>query len=195
MLSKEFSDLLQEAIRKSRDARERERLRALYAISVGYPLPMVADIFTVDEGTVYRWIERWQEEKTLTDKPKIGRPGALSATDKEFLRELVMENEPQKHGVKARSWSTKDLRDYLAKTGIRASQETIRRCLRGMGAIYVKGQDCADDENQAAAQGRLPGSIRLIDNLRFNPHSLALLFDDDLFPPEAMKKGGWMFKR
>jgi len=193
MLSKEFSELLQESIRKCRDARERERLRALYALSVGYPIPMVADIFTVDEGTVYRWVDRWHLERSLSDKPKVGRPGALAASDVELLRELVLEAEPEKRGVKAAYWSTKELRDYLAAQGRRVSQETVRRCLRRMGAVYIKPDEVECAEEKPPPADRLPESMRLIDNIRFNPHSLALLFDDDLFSTQAQKRAGWTF--
>ncbi|MGQ9720199.1 MAG: hypothetical protein ACUVXA_02625 [Candidatus Jordarchaeum sp.] len=32
----------------------------------------------MDEATIYRWIERWQVERNLADKPKGGRPPKLT---------------------------------------------------------------------------------------------------------------------
>lgn len=198
MLSRELAYLLYESIKKCKDARERERLRALYAVSVGYPLHVVADIFTVDEGTVYRWIERWHEERSLVDKPKVGRPGALSDEDKRCLIDAVNGGEPRAHGIETEYWSTKDLCSLLRKRGRRVSQETVRRFLRDMGARYIKP---GSDEDFSERRGGHPGACerlsppnRLIENLKLNQHSLAALLDDEFLLGDPQKKNcGWVF--
>ncbi len=199
MLSRELSNLLYENIKKCKDAKERERLRALYAVSVGYPLPVVADIFTVDEGTVYRWIERWHEEKSLVDRPKMGRPSALSDEDKKALIDLVHEGDPRAHGIESDYWSTKDLRDCLRDMGTDVSQETIRRFLRDMGARYIKpgsDEDTSSADSLIEACERLTPATKLIDSLRMDMPTLAALLDDEIFSTDPQKKScGWVFDK
>lgn len=192
MLSVEDSHSLQESAKRCKDAKERERLRALYAISVGYPIPTVAEIFSVDEGTIYRWIERWQEEKRLSDKPKRGRPGSLSEEEKQMIRDLVTEGNPKKHGINASIWNTKELREYFYKKGKNVSQETIRRCLKEMGARYVKVdlENVKDDIKMKEEFVK-----KFVDVMKYNP-SLIMLFEDELLADSSPKRScTWTFEK
>ena len=113
------SKILNRLAKESRDPLERERLRALYVLSIGYSVKEASRIFSVDEDTVYRWAERWNSEKSVADLERSGRPPTLSEKEKKEIRHLVDENDP-------------------SKQGIAVSEETIRRCPREMGARYVK---------------------------------------------------------
>lgn len=192
MIRKELSPLLQESAKRSKDAKERERLRALYALSVGYPLPIVAEIFSVDEGTLYRWVERWQEEKQLSDKPKRGRPVSLTEKDKEVLKQLIVEGEPKKHGIDAEFWNTKELRDYFMKKGKDVSQETIRRTLKEMGARYVKPKP---EQPRIDKKKQDEFLRRFNDEMSFNPYALLMMFDDEDSENSEKKAYGWVFQR
>lgn len=92
----EDSATLRELAARCKDAKERERLRALYALSIGQSITIVRNIFCVEESTIHRWIERWGSEKNLADKPKSGRPPTLDEKDKSELKNLVEENNPKK---------------------------------------------------------------------------------------------------
>jgi len=191
MLTKEDSELLQEQARRCRDAKERERLRALYAISVGYPIPKVARIFCIDEGTVYRWIERWNKKRCLSDKPKKGRPSRLSEKDRRTLKELLREGDPRKHGINAASWNTKELRDYFSKRGKSVSKETIRRCLREMGAKYVKVRTTSSESERKTWED----FVRvLVGTMRYDPDSILPLFESE-FPMPPKGCHGWTLDR
>lgn len=201
MIPKEASYLLQDLARKCKDAKERERLRALYAISVGHPIQKVAEIFCVDEGTVYRWIERWQQGKELSDRPKRGRPGAFSDEDKQALKELVDEGDPRKHGIEASFWNTRDLKEHFGKRGKKVSQETIRRCLKEMGARYVK----ADLDYEGSGRKKRQEFLRqFLDDMKCNPYSaysVFTLFENMLIEDEMLSECapkicyGWTFER
>jgi hypothetical protein len=82
VILQEDQAILRELARRSKDPRERERLRALYILSLGETVERVMAFFTVDESTVYRWIERWNRERDMQDKPRDGR-----ATDPRISRE------------------------------------------------------------------------------------------------------------
>ena len=57
----EDSSALQRLAKQSKDYREVQRLRALYALALGERVERVALIFDVDESTVYEWIAKWKE--------------------------------------------------------------------------------------------------------------------------------------
>nr|MDO8080278.1 IS630 family transposase [Candidatus Freyarchaeota archaeon] len=184
--------LLRVLARKCKDAREKVRYLALHALSRGYAVSSVAEIFCVDEATIYRWIERWQAERNLADQPKEGRPPKLAEKDKKEIKKLVEENDPKRHGVNASFWDCKELRLYLLSTrGKNVSQETIRRCLRSMGAHYVK----AEIEYAEADEGERENfAQRFLQDLASKPDSVVVLFQDEMSVKCSPRKGyGWTF--
>jgi len=183
--------LLRVLAKKCKDAKEKVRYLALHALSKGYAVSSVAEIFCVDEATIYRWIERWQVERNLADQPKEGRPPKLAEKDKGEIRKLVEENDPKRHGVNASFWDCRELRLYFLRRGKDVSQETIRRCLRGMGARYVKAEieyaEADEDERENFAQ-------RFLQDLASKPDSVVLLFQDETSVGCSPRKGyGWTF--
>jgi transposase len=185
MLRGNVSSILKESAKRCKDAKERERLRALYALSAGYPIRMVADIFSVGEATLYRWMERWREERSLSDKPKMGRPGSLSEEDKRIIKQLVAEEDPKKHGADAIFWNTKELKAYFLVKGKHVSQETIRRCLKEMGATYIK------------EEGKRSGEVawQFLDDDIKRPYSVISLLEDEPGESTVKRNCGWKFQK
>ena len=130
--------LLRTLARQCKDAKEKVRLLALHTISIGYSIQKVSEIFCVDDDTLRNWVKKWEEEKSLKDKPRDGRPPSLDENDKKEIRKLVEENSPRKHGLNASSWDCGELRKYFAGKGKIFSIEVIRKALKEMGAHYVK---------------------------------------------------------
>jgi transposase len=133
VILQEDQAILRELARRSKDPRERERLRALYILSLGETVERVMAFFTVDESTVYRWIERWNRERDMQDKPRDGRPPTLGSAEKKEIKKLIEENDPKKHGRNAHCWDTKEPQAYFASKGKRYSRKAIRTALHGMG--------------------------------------------------------------
>jgi transposase len=130
--------LLRELARKCSDPRGKVRYLALHALSKGYGVSSVSEIFCVDVCTIYRWINKWKKEKDIQDKPRSGRPPVLDKEDKEEIKRLLEENNPRKYGINASFWDTKEFQMYFAKQGRPISRETLRVYLKKMGARYVK---------------------------------------------------------
>lgn len=192
MIPPEDSQRLRELAKDCKDAKEKLRYLALHALALGHAVQAVAQIFCVDEATVYRWVERWQEEKNLADKPREGRPPELTEKDKEQIKKLVEENNPQKHGMNAGIWDTKELQWYFLQRGKAFSQETIRRCLVGMRAHYVKAEIGYAEANEAQ-QARF--AHRFFNEMKWKPNSVVVLFQDESAVYCAPKKGyGWTFE-
>ncbi|KAK4306668.1 hypothetical protein Pmani_021525 [Petrolisthes manimaculis] len=51
----------------------------------GMPLPAIAHELGVSRQTVWRWVQRWQEEGVLTTKPKSGRPKVTSRQEEQQI--------------------------------------------------------------------------------------------------------------
>lgn len=132
--------LLRKLSKECKDSTEKIRYLALHALSKGHSVTLVSEIFCTDDSTIYRWIERWHEEKSMHDKPKSGRPPTLLAEDKKEIKKLLKENNPSKHGINASFWDTKELHLYFHNQGKMFSRETIRLYLKHIGARYVKSQ-------------------------------------------------------
>ncbi|MEM3564636.1 MAG: helix-turn-helix domain-containing protein [Candidatus Jordarchaeaceae archaeon] len=165
--------LLQMPAKKCKDAREKIRYLALHAISKGYTVSLVAEIFCVDEATIYRWIERWRVERNLADQPREGRPPKLDGKDKEEIRRLVEENDPKEHRVNASFWDCRELRLYFLRRGKTVSQETVRRCLKSIGARYVKAEI---GYAEADEDGREKFAQQFLQDLASKPDSVVVLF-------------------
>jgi transposase len=89
----EDGPLLLELAKKCKNAKEHNRYLALHAVSEGYEIPLIAKIFCVDADSIYNWTRRWEEEKTLEDKPRSGKPPAFSEAEKREMKRLIDEND------------------------------------------------------------------------------------------------------
>jgi len=87
--------LLRTLARECKDAKEKMRLLALHAISIGDSISHTSEIFCVDEETVRKWIHKWEEEKSLKDKPRDGRPPSLDENEKKKSRNLLRKTIPR----------------------------------------------------------------------------------------------------
>ena len=187
----EDEPLLRRLAKECKDAKEHDRYLALHAVSVGKEVSLVAEIFCVDESSVYVWIKRWKEEKDLSDKSKSGRPPAFTKGEKQDLKRLIDENNPQAHGINASFWDCTELRKFFLKNGKMVSEDTIERCLLDMGAHYVKAQieyKEADIEKQRAFAFQF---LKDTENLG---DDIALLFEDEMSTSTNPRKGyGWTF--
>lgn len=183
--------LLRSLARECKDAKEKTRLLALHAISIGKSLSLVAEIFCVDEETVRKWIHRWEEEKNLKDKPRDGRPPSLSDEDKKKIRKLVEENNPKKYGLNASAWDCSELRKYFVKKGKIFSIDVVRKALKEMKAHYVKAMirfPEADEKERAEFAKNFVKDEKSGNAL--------VLFEDEMSIETTARKGyGWTFEK
>ncbi len=134
----EDKQTLRQLAKSCRDVKVQNRYLALHALSIGKPVELIAEIFCVDRTSLYNWIVKWREERSLEDEPREGRPNILTEEQKQEIRNLIEENDPKKHGINASAWDTKELTHYFAAKGVQISRESLRTTLLGMGAKYVK---------------------------------------------------------
>ncbi len=76
---------------KEKDVRSILRVKALIAYYNGMSSPVIAQCYEINEKTLRNWIERFENEVTLDDLPRSGRPSKLPKEKQEELREMIAE--------------------------------------------------------------------------------------------------------
>lgn len=187
------SNILGDLYRNCKEAKEKIRYQALYAVSRGNDVKTVANIIAVEESTIYDWIDKWTLEKHVADKPRSGRPSKITKEDEEIMRHLIDENDPKKHGINASSYTTRELQIYFAKfMGKFIDEETFRAHLVSTGAHYVKAQ-------LRYKEGDMKRQIEFAQNLMFllkNGLFTKILFVDEMSVSTSARNGyGWTYNQ
>ncbi len=114
----------------------------LLSAEQGLTVAQIAAIVREREATVLRWLTRYVAEgvEGLQDAPRPGRPTEVTATYQAELMAAVRRR-PRSLGLPFSRWTLQRLVDYLAeKTGIRVSDETVRRTLQQAGIVLSRPQ-------------------------------------------------------
>lgn len=187
------TNILGDLYRNCKDVKEKIRYEALYAVSRGNNVRIVADIIAVEESTIYDWIHRWESERNVSDKPRSGRPEKITEEDENEIKRLLDENDPKKHGINASSYTTRELRIYFMKCRNKfIDEETFRVHLINTGAHYVKAQ-------LRYKEGDQKKQIEFAQNLRFlleNGTFTKILFLDEMAVSTSARSGyGWTYNQ
>jgi transposase len=142
-LTGEQLDALDQLYRTTHDVRIRTRAQmVLLAAEQGMVATDIAVVVRQDEETVRRWLTRYQAEGTtgLSDAPRSGGPSKLTAAYRQQLVECVRRR-PRSLGLPYSLWTLQRLADHLAEqTGLRLSDETVRRALKTEGIVLSRPQ-------------------------------------------------------
>ncbi len=117
------------------DPRVRRRAQAVLLVAEGQSLASVARLFHTSAYRVHVWHERFAREGRagLLDRPRGGRPHALSDSDRAFLEE-ALERGPQAYDLPMTIWSIRDLQALLARErGVVVSVDTVHRAVHALG--------------------------------------------------------------
>lgn len=114
----------------------------LLSAEQGLKAEEIAKIVRESSVTVLTWLKRYIAEgvEGLQDAPRAGR--TLTVTE-EFRKQLLekVRRRPRSLGLEYSMWTLQRLADYLAEqTGIRVSDETIRRELAKEGIVFSRPQ-------------------------------------------------------
>jgi transposase len=116
------------------------RERAVQAVLRSQPLGQVAEVFSIDRTTLYRWVRRYDEagSKGLQRRPGSGRPRLLAAFDMEALNDIVLDP-ASRFGFETDLWTAGRLRQVIREQyGVTVSANTVWRRLRDAGFTYQK---------------------------------------------------------
>src|SRR5215831_19738681 len=134
---------LDQLYRTTQDPRLRTRAQmVLLAAEQGLKVPQIAAIARESEATVLRWLKRSLAEglEGLQDAPRPGRPARVTEAYRAALLTAVRRR-PRSLGLPFSLWTLQRLVDYLAeRTGLRVSDETVRRVLKRAGMVLSRPQ-------------------------------------------------------
>jgi transposase len=114
----------------------------LLSAEQGLKVPQIAAIVRESDATVLRWLKRYRAEglEGLHDAPRPGRPSEVTEAYRAALLAAVRRR-PRSLGQPVSLWTLQRLVDYLAEnTGIRVSDETVRRALKQAGIVLSRPQ-------------------------------------------------------
>jgi transposase len=114
----------------------------LLSAEQGLKVPQIAAIVRESEATVLRWLNRYRGEglEGLQDAPRPGRPAEVTVVYRAELLAAVRRR-PRSLGLPFSLWTLQRLVDYLAEhTGIRVSDETVRRTLKQADIVLSRPQ-------------------------------------------------------
>ena len=134
---------LDELYRTTKDVRIRQRVQlVLLASEQGMVACEIAAIVRLSEQSVRNWLKRYLAEgiKGLHDQP---RPGVAPIVTKAYQEQLLaaVRRRPRSLELAFSLWTCQRLADYLAEeTGIRVTDETVRRHLAQAGIVLSRPQ-------------------------------------------------------
>jgi transposase len=137
------STVLDQLYRTTKDPRLRTRAQMVFlAAEQRLKVPQIAAIVRESEATVLRWLKRYLAEgmEGLQDAPRPGRPSEITAEYRAALLAAVRRR-PRSLHLPFSLWTLQRLADYLAeRTGLRVSDETVRRALKDAGIVLSRPQ-------------------------------------------------------
>jgi transposase len=143
-LTEEQRTALEEMYRKTKLPRVRTRAQMiLLSAEQDLKAEEIAAIVRESAVTVLTWLKRYLAEGIvgLQDAPRAGRNATVTEEFRKCLLESVRRR-PRSLGLAYSIWTLQRLADYLAeKTGIRVSDETIRRELAKEDIVFSRPQN------------------------------------------------------
>ena len=166
-------------------------------LSLGESVHRVASFFSVDEDTLYRLAERWNSEKDVSDRERSRSPQSLGENERKEMKRLLDENDPAKHGINSSTWTCIELRLYFEWKSIVVSEEIIRRCLKEMGAHYVKTTlEYSETLSDEVVREREAFARQFMKDVKAKPKDAVVLFEDEMSIDRSHNGGyGWTFAK
>lgn len=126
---------LERTARKSRDAKHREKCRAVLWSEGGKSAREIAALLGTHRATVARWLADFRRfgEAGLEPKPVPGRPPLIDVEAAAALEQALSVN-PRDLGYPFTRWTTETLTEHLHRAvHVRVHPETMRRALKRLG--------------------------------------------------------------
>lgn len=120
------------------------RLMCILPIAKGESSRKAQELLMLSHNQICIWVKRFNEYglEGLKDKPKTGRKPKISAKQLEWLKDLVLNESPTKHGFNTETWTAplivKAVEEYC---NITYSDDMIYVLLKKkLGLTYKKGK-------------------------------------------------------
>lgn len=127
--------------RLRRDQKSNIGERAYYVLlsDTGKSVSDIAKHLSRNGHTIRLWLKRYLEEgiQGLKTKKQPGRPAKKAPLIESQVQELLNKS-PQEYGYQEAGWQINLLRDWFAKQGIQACDNTIVKSLNKLGYVYKR---------------------------------------------------------
>lgn len=131
-LSRSEYEALERLRRSTKDARSFVRILGLLKLADGEHPEAIAELLEVHPSTVYRWLQRYVEQRqaeSVLEQPRSGRPSKSARLDDNRLS-VLLDRSPLEYGYRSTVWTVALLRTQLCRDqGLDLSDETLRRYL------------------------------------------------------------------
>jgi transposase len=131
---------LENHLRRTRDVRYADRLRAVLWSSERCPVPEIGHRLGKHPSTVQRWLHDYRRFRLrgLELGKSPGRPRCIDADGEECLRQAVL-TQPRDLNHRFTRWSIATLTAHLFRElHLQISQDSVRRTLRRLGFTYKR---------------------------------------------------------
>lgn len=141
--------------------------RAYYVLlsDIGNSVSEIAIHLSRNGHTIRLWLKRYLEEGIagLKTKKQPGRPAKKALAIESQVQELLNKS-PQDYGYQEAGWQINLLRDWFAKHGIHACDNTIVKSLNKLGYVYKRfsktlPENAPTSEQKKVRIGEIVGEI------------------------------------
>jgi transposase len=152
----------------------------------GHSPPEIADLHAVTHPTVYKWIDRFDEEGPggLYDREREGRPPEIDEEAREEI-ERLLEGNPTKEGQNATRWTAPRIAEHLERElGVDACEDTVRSALKQMEYSWTRPRRTLPPTDPEAYRKRLEAIVEAV--AEAGPETSVLVEDETWikrFPP------------
>jgi len=153
----------------------------------GFSAPEIAQIHDCAGATVYKWIDRFDEEgpSGLYDREREGRSRKIDEEAEEELKRLLETSPPEEGKEAASRWTAPQLARHLEeKLDIEVHPETVRRALRRLGFSWTRPRRRLPPTDGKEYQRRMSEVVEAIGEVGTET---TVLFEDETeikrFPP------------
>jgi transposase len=134
--------MLRSTLRSTDSPRVLRKVLALLALDEGETVSHVAALMEVTRQTVINWRETWNRhpghKRAIQEEERSGRPREWTE-ERQAMLEALIERSPEQFGYRARSWTSRLLRNHLGEwDGWRPSDRSIRLELKQLGYVYKR---------------------------------------------------------
>jgi transposase len=170
-----------------------ERAHYVLLSDTGKSVSEIAKHLSRNGHTVRLWLKRYLEEGLtgLKTKKPPGRP-AKKAPAIELQVQKLLDKSPQDYGYQEAGWQINLLRDWFAKQGIHACDNTIVKSLNKLGYVYKRFSKTLPENAPTPAQKQARISEIVGEISKLSATDIEIMFvDESHFTNQPYVNRGW----
>ncbi len=180
-------------LRRGQKSNIGERAHYVLLSDTGKSVSEIAKHLSRNGHTVRLWLKRYLEEGItgLKTKKPPGRP-AKKAPAIELQVQELLDKSPQDYGYQEAGWQINLLRDWFAKQGIHACDNTIVKSLNKLGYVYKRFSNTLPENAPTPAQKQVRISEMVEEIRKFSATDIEIMFvDESHFSNQPYVNRGW----